>query len=112
MEIDATQAGRVRELFAHDPRVQVIQGDARGAFSLGPFDLIFNDGGTTDGDSFEAMVGALAIGGTAVKDDMIWLSPASDDPRKALWMGHPALTAVEVMVAPPDWAAIIAVRTD
>lgn len=110
VEIDSALADAARRLFFHDRRVRVIEGEARAALALGPFDLIFNDGGLSSEDDFETMVKALVAGGVAIKDDLRWGEPASTDPRKALWLGHPDLAAVEVMVAPPDWAAIIATR--
>jgi predicted O-methyltransferase YrrM len=99
VELDETVAGAVMGLFADDDHVTVLQGDWHELLPAeAPFDLLFYDGG--DGDAAE-VVGLLAPGGTLVIGN-----PPSD---RDFWFEHPALTAIELLVA-PETAAIVAVR--
>lgn len=84
-ENDRELARAARELFADDPRVEVIAGD--GVTTLagrGPFDLLFADGGSPSGVD---LVSWLRIGGRVVNDDVT--------PVLALPLGSPFLAADE-----------------
>ena len=56
-------ASAVRELFAADPRIEVVTGDAlRVMPGRGPFDLLFADSGGRDRAGFGALVSSLLVG--------------------------------------------------
>lgn len=85
VETDDHRATKARELFADDPRVEVITGDSMRILSgMAPFDLLFADGGVSD----EAdLIDLLRLGGRILRDDITPLralppgSPfRSDDP--------------------------------
>ena len=107
VERDAELAASVRELFAGDPDVLVLEGDWRGLEAEAPFDLLFVDAAPAKADP--AAIGLLAPGGTAVLDD---LTPgyADPDPVRELWLGHPQLVAVELTLTPTQ-AVVVAVRS-
>jgi predicted O-methyltransferase YrrM len=106
VEQDARLAGVVRELFAADPDVYVLEGDWTKLAAEAPFDLLFVDASSAKADP--ETIGLLAPGGTAVLDD---LTPgyADPDPVRELWLGHPRLAAVELTVS-RELAVIVAVR--
>jgi predicted O-methyltransferase YrrM len=106
VEADPARAAAARELFGDDPDVHVLHGDRRELEAEAPFDLLFVDAGPAKADP--ETIGLLAPGGTAVLDD---LTPgyADPDPIRELWLGHPQLAAVELVVA-PEAAVIVAVR--
>lgn len=106
VESDPERAAAVRELFAGDPDVQVLEGDWRELEAEAPFDLLYVDARPAKADP--AALSLLAPGGTAVLDD---LTPgyAGPDPVRELWLGHPGLAAVELTLT-PELAAIVAVR--
>ena len=80
---------------------------------MGPFDLLFADGGGKDPDWADEVVAALRKpGGTLVLDDLRWGGPPGEDHLKSFWLGHQRLAATEVMTHAPDWAAIIATRRE
>jgi predicted O-methyltransferase YrrM len=104
-EIDEQRAEAARELFADDPRVRVITGDAFPEISArAPYDLLFSDGGTSSGTG--GLIGLLRIGGRIVMDDV---TPAtllppdspylSGDPKREFF-GDPRLVSAEVVL--PD----------
>jgi predicted O-methyltransferase YrrM len=105
VEIDRERARLARELLAEDPRVEVVTGDAVGVLStLGPFDLLFSDGGGPDP---AWQVDMLRIGGRVVNDDVTpqkVLPPGSpflvDDPKRRAFFTDPRLISVEVVL--PD----------
>lgn len=68
IEIDEDRARAAAALFADDPRVRVLHGDAnRLALEYGPYDLLFADGGWRDRS---ALVDLLRPGGRVVMDDV------------------------------------------
>jgi predicted O-methyltransferase YrrM len=112
-EIDEERAAAARDVFADDPRVTVVTGDALAAISLGgPYDLLFSDGGGGQGD----LVDLLTIGGRVVKDDVTpWRllpddSPfkQAEDPKRALF-ADPRLVSTEVVL--PDLRNALLVGT-
>ena len=111
VEVDPTRAAAVKALFAGDSRVRVIEGDAAKILLDGPFDFFFMDGGFAAETGLDPVVDLLTVGGVVVKDDLKFGTNPQSDPRKAPWFSHQRLAVVEVMAAPPEWSAIIAVRT-
>lgn len=96
-EIDEPRAAAARQLFAADPRVQVITGDARAALAgLGPFDLLFCDGGGQDLE----LIDWLRVGGRIVMDDVTPGRQVAGDPKREFFFTTPRLTSVEVVL--PD----------
>jgi predicted O-methyltransferase YrrM len=99
-------ASATRELFAGDPRVQVITGDAfRDLPQRAPFDLIFADGGGRGAST--DLVSMARVGGHIVNDDLTpqrALSPDSpflrNDPKRRAFFEDPRLISVEVVL--PD----------
>jgi predicted O-methyltransferase YrrM len=108
-EIDERLAAAARQLFAADPRVEVITGDALAVVAdRGPFDLIFADCGVRDGTQFDGLVGRLPIGGRIVMDDVTpvaatsavsAVSAVSDDAKRRFFASE-RLVATEVVL--PD----------
>lgn len=108
VERDERLAVEARRLFAGDPRIEVITGDALEAMSSrGPFDLVFADSGIRDGTDFAKLVGLLRLGGRIVMDDVTpqrILPPdsplRSQDAKRELFGGEPRLVSTEVVL--PD----------
>jgi predicted O-methyltransferase YrrM len=113
VELDERRAQAARELFAHDPRVEVITGDAVGILpGRGPFDLLFADCQVAATD----LVSWLTIGGRVVKDDVTPQkvlpedSPfLTDDPKRRFFFGDPRLVSAEVVL--PDLGNSLLVGT-
>ena len=107
VELDPGRAAAVRELFAGDENVHVLEGDWREELpGEAPFDLLFVDGGKAKwhGDD---VISLLAPGGIAVIDD---LTPGCEqDPVREFWLHDPRLAAVELLTTPAS-AAIVAAR--
>ncbi|HTW01914.1 MAG TPA: class I SAM-dependent methyltransferase [Streptosporangiaceae bacterium] len=107
-ERDERLAVAARQLFAGDPRIEVIAGDALEAMSSrAPFDLVFADSGIRDGTDFAKLVGLLRLGGRIVMDDVTpqrILPPdsplRSQDTKRELFGGEPRLVSTEVVL--PD----------
>jgi predicted O-methyltransferase YrrM len=110
-ELDPDRARAVRELFAADVNVHVLEGDWRELLPpQAPFDLVFFDAAKQlrPREDGELAAGLLAPGGIAVLDD---LTPghAGPDPVRDFWLGHADLAATEILTTPGS-AAILAVR--
>ena len=85
----------VAALFSDDPDVHVLEGDWRDVLPPhAPFDFVFVDAGRAK-DDVEAVLAIATPGATLVLDDFSadWDEP---DPRRAAWLGHPRLSAIEV----------------
>jgi predicted O-methyltransferase YrrM len=114
VEIDPELANGARRLFADDPRVTVLTGDARSLIAgHAPFDLLFADGGTGDRGR---LVDLLRPGGRLVMDDVtprLALPPDSpyrvSDPKREFFRTDPRLVSVEVVL--PDLANSVLVGT-
>ncbi|NUP49936.1 MAG: transferase [Catenulispora sp.] len=114
VEQDPDRAARAAALFDGDPRVRILVGDWRLLEAHAPFDVFFCDGGGKREDP-ERVVDLLAPGGLLVLDD--FTPPLSWPPRlngeldelRMFYLGHPKLSATEVMTT-PDSTAIIATR--
>lgn len=108
VEIGEPLARAARELFAADPRIEVITGDALHVIpSRGPFDLLFADSGVRDHPGFAALVSSLRIGGRIVMDDVTpqrMLPPDSpyraNDIKRQFFSSEPRLVSTEVVL--PD----------
>jgi predicted O-methyltransferase YrrM len=114
VERDPERAGLAGQLFAADPRVQVLTGDWRLLERHAPFDLFFCDGGGKRDDP-EAVISMLAPGGMLVLDDFTpsdrWppMFEGAPDSLRILYLTHPGLHSVEIRVA-SDVAVILAVH--
>ena len=119
-EIDERLAGAVRELFAADPRIEVVTGDAlRVMPGRGPFDLLFADSGVRDRAGFAALVSTLRIGGRIVMDDVTperVLPPDSPlragDIKREFFSGEPRLVSTEVVLPDLRNSLLVGTRTN
>jgi predicted O-methyltransferase YrrM len=88
--------------------VRLFVGDWRDVLPpLGPFELVFFDGGHFD-EAPDA-IDLVAQAGLIVKDDLSPRRPVAEDGVRQLLFGHPELVATEVLTT-PSTAAIVAVR--
>lgn len=116
VERDPVLHRRARRTFAGRPHVTLLAGEAELLLDHGPFDLVFLDGGGA-GKHDDALDPRrlLAVGGTAVVDDLTpWSSwpplwEGVPDPVRMFWYDHPDVTATEVRVT-PDAAVLLATR--
>ena len=107
-EADEALAVAATRLFADDEDVLVLAGAWRDVLPReAPFDFLFVDADDAK-DDVDATLGLLAPRGTAVLDDFT-PDRCGPDPRRDAWLGHPALSAVEVLTTPRT-ATIVAVR--
>jgi predicted O-methyltransferase YrrM len=119
-EIDEQLASAVRELFATDPRVEVITGDAlRLMPGRAPFDLLFADSGVRDQAGFAALVSSLRVGGRIVMDDVTpqrALPPGSPFPdgdiKREFFSGEPRLVSTEVVLPDLRNSLLVGTRTN
>jgi predicted O-methyltransferase YrrM len=115
VEIDDALAAAAQQLFAGEPRITVVHGDANEVVSpRAPFDLVFVDGGLPISD---ALVDLVRVGGQLVVDDVTpqrVLPPDSpflrDDAKRALFLGSPRLLGVEVVLPDLRNSALVATR--
>ncbi|MGW6276264.1 O-methyltransferase [Kribbella sp. NPDC055071] len=104
VELDERRASAAQRVFASEPRVKVIRGDAFEVLSRSaPYDLLFADGGDAHP---EALIDLVRVGGHLVMDDVTPLdrlppdSPfRTDDPKRAFF-ANPRLISTEVVL--PD----------
>jgi predicted O-methyltransferase YrrM len=88
--------------------VRLVVGDWRDVLPpLGPFELVFFDGGRFD-EAPDAL-DLVAPHGLIVKDDLSPGRAIAEDPVRKVLFGHPELLAVELLTT-PSTAAIVAVR--
>jgi predicted O-methyltransferase YrrM len=115
VELDEARAAAVRDLFADDPRVTVVQGDAAEVMAREqPFDLVFLDGGLSPA---EHIIDMARIGGQLVVDDVTPTallaagSPhANHDVKRELFFGSPRLVSMEVVLPDLQNAAFVGTR--
>jgi predicted O-methyltransferase YrrM len=108
VELDPVWAAAVGGLLAHDPNARVLGGDWRDVLPAeAPFDFLFVDGGKAKATA--EPLGLLMPGGTILIDD---LTPGRKGPDRVreLWLEHPEVAAVEVVVSPKE-AVVVAVRS-
>ena len=102
VEVDEVRARAAAALFADDPRVRVLHGDANRLIpEYAPFDLLFDDGGWRDPG---ALVDLLRPGGRVVMDDVTpvaALPPDSPfrehDPKRAFFADERLISAEIVL---------------
>ncbi len=117
-EIDPIRAGAAKDLFAGDPRVAVLAGEAIELIcARGPFDLIFADCGVRDGETFGALVGLLRPGGRIVMDDVTpaGLVPADSplrerDIKREMFADEARLTWTEVVLPDLENSLLVGTR--
>jgi predicted O-methyltransferase YrrM len=108
VEADRGFAAAAAGLFATDRHVRVLNGGWRELLPAeAPFDLVFVDVADAKAD-VEAVLGLLAPGGLVVLDDFTPGRP-EPDPRRAAWLTHPELAAVELHTTAAT-AAVVAAR--
>lgn len=114
VEFDPERAAAAAALFEEHEDVTVLAGDARRLLPpMGPFDLVFADGGYGYG---EDLVELVAVGGLLVLDDLTpeeqrnEATRAAPDPKRDLVFGSPRLLGVELRTTPTD-GALLATRT-
>ena len=108
-ELDSERAAAVRELFAGDPDVHVLEGDWAAVLEPeAPFDLLFLDSAAAKQQP-ERVLALLAPRGTTVLDDLTPGRPVDGDPIREFWLRRPELAATELLTTPAS-AAIVAVR--
>lgn len=113
-------ASAVRELFAADPRIEVVTGDAlRVMPGRGPFDLLFADSGVRDRAGFGALVSSLRVSGRIVMDDVTperALPPDSPlraaDIKREFFSGEPRLVWTEVVLPDLHNSLLVGTRTN
>lgn len=119
IELDPDRVKAAAELFHHDPRVTILQGDANELAEHGPFDLLVLDAPSTPGplewSTLDPTV-QLRPHGLLVKDNLWPMTSwppktfdGSDDVQRTQWLEHPDLFATEVTVA-DGYAVLIARR--
>lgn len=120
IEIDPRRAAAAEELFAHDERVQVINGDASALIiDHAPFDLLFADGAGygSDADRLRSLLRLLAVGGSIVVDDVtpIEVLPADSpfrrhDPKREAFATESSVWTVEVVAPDLQNSLLVATR--
>jgi predicted O-methyltransferase YrrM len=109
VEVDAARAAAAATLFQDDPDVRILAGDWRDLLvAEAPFDLLFVAADGAKGD-VDAVAGLMAPGGTVVLGEVAHDQTARE-PRRAAWLHHPNLAAVEIWLT-PERRAILALRT-
>lgn len=117
-ELDDEASEAATSVFAQEPRVEVVAGDASEIGDHGPFDLLFTDGGFNKSEP-EPLLALVASGGIVVLDDLTpqhaW-TPAlramygewRNDPVRVAWHGSGARTT-ELLVT-RDESVLLAAR--
>ncbi|MGA5702655.1 O-methyltransferase [Peterkaempfera bronchialis] len=116
VERDPERARLAAEVFADHPQVRIVPGEWQAITGHGPFDLLVLDGGGQGKDDTPADPERLLTpGGTLVVDDFTpsdtWPPQhcGAPDTARMHWLGHPALRATELRLA-PDLSTVVAVR--
>src|SRR5690606_22048392 len=114
-EHDASLVEDVREIFADDPAVTVLEADWTELAPFAPFSLLFLDVREAKRAGPEVAVDIMEPGGTVVLDDFTpyagW-PPMYDgrvDVIRQRWLTDPAFVAAEIMVA-DDTSVLLATR--
>ncbi|MFI5532531.1 O-methyltransferase [Kitasatospora sp. NPDC051853] len=116
VERDAGRAALAAEVFAQVPHVRVVHGDWTEIYRHAPSDLLVLDGGGNGKQTEPAdPERLLTAGGVLVVDDFTpsdgWPPRHLGEPDHARlhWLGHPALRAVDLRLA-PDLSTVVATR--
>jgi predicted O-methyltransferase YrrM len=117
VELDARLADAAAAALDRAEGVRVLAGDWRELRPLGPFDLLFCDGGPDKADP-DQILDLLAPGGLLVIDDLTPTEASSDqlraafpngDPVRRAWSARGDVVATEVLVTPVE-AVLLAAR--
>ena len=110
VEVDPERAEIARGRLDSREGVELLVGDWRELLPpLGPFELVFADGGLREADAWEVVLQLVAPGGIVVKDDLTPGRPIDGDPVREFLLRDPRLYGVEILTT-PESAAIVAVR--
>jgi len=110
VEVDPERADLARDRLAGCDNVELLVGDWRELLTpLGPFELVFADGGLRDPSAWEAILELVAPGGLIVKDDMTPGRPIDGDPVREFLLRDRRLAGAEFLTT-PDSASIVATR--
>jgi predicted O-methyltransferase YrrM len=110
VEIDPDRAAIAQERLARRANIELLVGDWRDLLpQLGPFELVFADGGLRSASDWERILPLVRSGGLIVKDDLTPGRAIEGDPVREFLLRDPRLAAVEVLTTPTT-AAIVAVR--
>src|SRR5205807_7315928 len=110
VEIDPERAELARGWLAGRANVELLVGDWRVLLPpLGPFELVFADGGLRSPADWEAILPLVEPGALIVKDDLTPGRPVAGDPVREFLLRDPRLVAAEILTTPAA-AAIVAVR--
>jgi predicted O-methyltransferase YrrM len=110
VEVDLERAAVAAERLAGRANVELLVGDWRELLPpLGPFEVVFADGGLRDPGAWEAVLALVAPGGLVVKDDLTPGRPVDGDPVREFLLRDPRLLGVEILTT-PETAAIAADR--
>jgi predicted O-methyltransferase YrrM len=104
IEVDEERACAVRDLFADQPNIIVLHGDALDLADHGPFDLLFCDAPPGKIHDQDVALGMVRPGGMILLDD---LTPDRDD--LDWWLECPRVRTATIWVT-PELGAILAVR--
>jgi predicted O-methyltransferase YrrM len=120
-ELDEQRAAGAAALFAGNPRVEVLAGDALEALARrGPFDLLFADSGWRGGP--EALLALVRPGGRIVMDDVTPVralpegspyragDPKGGDPKREIFFGRPDLVSAEVVLPDLENSLLVGTR--
>ena len=120
IELDPRRAAAAAELFAHDERVQVINGDGSALITdRAPFDLLFADGAGygSNADRIRTLFPLLAVGGSIVIDDVtpVEALPADSpfrrhDPKREAFASESSVWAIEVVAPDLQNSSLVATR--
>lgn len=120
IEIDSRRAAAAAELFADDPRVEVINGDASELIAeFGPFDLLFADGAGYGSDTshLRSLFPILSIGGSIVVDDVTPIEALPEnspfrrhDPKRLAFASSDTMRSLEVVAPDLQNSTLVATR--
>jgi predicted O-methyltransferase YrrM len=110
VEVDPGRAAVAADRLAGAANVELLVGDWRELLPpLGPFELVFADGGLRDPGAWEAVLALVAPGGLVLKDDLTPGRPVDGDPVREFLLRDPRLLGVEILTT-PETAAVVAAR--
>jgi predicted O-methyltransferase YrrM len=116
VELDEVRATAAQDVFADEPRVEVVCADAYTLLAgRAPYDLVFADGGSPDAAS---LVELLRIGGRLVMDDVTPIetlpvdSPfRTSDPKRDFFFADERLVSTEVVLPDLQNSLLVGTRT-
>ena len=114
-ELDPKLAKAAQQIFADDPKVEVLAADWSILRDKGPFSLLFLDASSPADASADIVADLVEPGGIVVLDDCtpceLWppVTGGRVDSLREAWLTDERFTAVDVMVA-PDASTIVATR--